>query len=172
MCSSDLRFRYYDPQTGRFVHQDPIGLWGGFNVYFFGPNLTQWADPLGLARFPSVIFPKNKTIKDVKIKMQGSRPLDDRAANDKAGILGCRGKATISSHKDQYGEVTWHHAGYDPKTNTARMQLVTTADHVASLPHGGAVAEFQKAHGVEYGSNEAKDLAKALNNGTCKCNCN
>ena len=27
------RFRYYDPQTGRFVHQDPIGLFGGINEF-------------------------------------------------------------------------------------------------------------------------------------------
>ncbi len=28
------RFRYYDPVTGRFVHQDPIGLAGGNNLFF------------------------------------------------------------------------------------------------------------------------------------------
>ena len=165
------RFRYYDPQTGRFVHQDPIGLWGGFNVYFFGPNLSQWADPLGLARFPSVTFPKDKTIKDVTIKMQGSRKQDFNTANKEAGILGCKGKATTTSHKDHYGEVTWHHVDYDPKTNAARMQLVTTADHVASLPHGGSVSDFEQAHGVVYESKEAKDLAKALNEVNCKCKC-
>ena len=43
------RFRYYDPIVGRFVSQDPIGLRGGFNLFFYGPNSQQWADPLGLA---------------------------------------------------------------------------------------------------------------------------
>ncbi|MFS9089802.1 RHS repeat-associated core domain-containing protein [Streptococcus infantis] len=28
-------FRYYDPDEGRFVKQDPIGLLGGENLYFF-----------------------------------------------------------------------------------------------------------------------------------------
>ena len=42
------RFRYYDPQTGRFVHQDPIGLLGGANPFLFAPNPTEWIDPLGL----------------------------------------------------------------------------------------------------------------------------
>ena len=32
-------FRYYEPDAGRFVNQDPIGLWGGFNDYQFAPNV-------------------------------------------------------------------------------------------------------------------------------------
>ena len=42
------RFRYYDPVTGRFVHQDPIGLLGGENAFAFGPNPMEWFDPVGL----------------------------------------------------------------------------------------------------------------------------
>nr|KAJ8743970.1 RHS domain-containing protein [Delftia sp. PS-11] len=43
------RFRYYDPDVGRFVSQDPIGLAGGFNVYQYALNPVDWIDPLGLA---------------------------------------------------------------------------------------------------------------------------
>nr|WP_143824226.1 RHS repeat-associated core domain-containing protein [Neisseria canis] len=43
-------FRYYEPDTGRFVNQDPVGLLGGDNFYFFAPNIQDWLDPLGLAR--------------------------------------------------------------------------------------------------------------------------
>ncbi|ELY2909884.1 RHS domain-containing protein [Cronobacter dublinensis] len=42
-------FRYYDPQNGRFVVQDPIGLAGGINLYQYAPNTLLWVDPLGLA---------------------------------------------------------------------------------------------------------------------------
>ena len=42
--------RYYEPDAGRFVNQDPIGLWGGFNVYQFAPNVQDWVDPLGLMK--------------------------------------------------------------------------------------------------------------------------
>jgi len=31
-------FRYYEPDVGRFVNQDPIGLEGGENLYAFAPN--------------------------------------------------------------------------------------------------------------------------------------
>ena len=43
-------FRYYDPDAGRFVNQDPIGLEGGYNLYWFAFNIQEWIDPLGLAR--------------------------------------------------------------------------------------------------------------------------
>ena len=42
-------FRYYDAHCGRFTQQDPIGLQGGINLYYFGANTTAWVDPLGLA---------------------------------------------------------------------------------------------------------------------------
>ena len=41
-------FRYYEPDAGRFVNQDPIGLMGGMNLYQFAPNTQQWIDHLGL----------------------------------------------------------------------------------------------------------------------------
>ena len=42
--------RYYEPETGRFVKQDPIGLVGGDNLYQFAPNVQIWIDPWGLVR--------------------------------------------------------------------------------------------------------------------------
>ena len=42
--------RYYEPEAGRFVNQDPIKLIGGDNLYQFAPNSIGWIDTLGLAR--------------------------------------------------------------------------------------------------------------------------
>ena len=42
------RHRYYDPNCGQFINQDPIGLLGGLNNYQYVPNPTGWVDPLGL----------------------------------------------------------------------------------------------------------------------------
>ncbi|QEY27176.1 hypothetical protein D0T92_06220 [Neisseria zalophi] len=44
-------FRYYEPECGRFVNQDPIGLTGGENFYLFAFNSSYWIDPLGLVKW-------------------------------------------------------------------------------------------------------------------------
>jgi RHS repeat-associated protein len=44
-----LRNRWYDPATGRFLTQDPIGLAGGVNLYAYaGNDPVQFSDPFGL----------------------------------------------------------------------------------------------------------------------------
>ena len=40
--------RYYDPDAGRFVNQDPIKLKGRNNLYQFAPNVQGWVDIFGL----------------------------------------------------------------------------------------------------------------------------
>ena len=52
------RFRHYDPDMGRFISQDPIGLLGGENLYQHAPNPVGWVDPLGLAKCGLVRYRK------------------------------------------------------------------------------------------------------------------
>src|SRR5690606_24090940 len=48
-----LRNRWYDPNTGRFLTQDPIGLAGGVNLYAYaGSNPVAFSDPFGLCPEP------------------------------------------------------------------------------------------------------------------------
>ncbi len=42
------KFRYYSPDSGRYISQDPRGLLGGGNFYAYGTNPINWLDPLGL----------------------------------------------------------------------------------------------------------------------------
>ncbi len=43
------RYRYYEPDSGRFVSSDPIKLLGGPNLHKYAPNPTEWVDPFGLS---------------------------------------------------------------------------------------------------------------------------
>ena len=49
-------FRYYEPDVGRFVNQDPIGLMGGENLYAFAPNAQTWTDPSGNIAFIPILI--------------------------------------------------------------------------------------------------------------------
>ncbi|MDY5938610.1 MAG: RHS repeat-associated core domain-containing protein [Phocaeicola sp.] len=45
------RFRYYDPNTGTYISQDPIGLQGGMQLYAYVHDSNSWIDPLGLRKY-------------------------------------------------------------------------------------------------------------------------
>jgi RHS repeat-associated protein len=42
------RFRFYDPSTGAFISQDPIGIWGGLSLYGYVKDPLTAIDPYGL----------------------------------------------------------------------------------------------------------------------------
>lgn len=42
-------YRFYEPNAGRYISQDPIGLLGGLNAYQYTPNPVGFVDPLGLS---------------------------------------------------------------------------------------------------------------------------
>jgi len=52
------RYRVYDPITGRFTQEDPIGLAGGLNLYGFAQgDPVSFSDPFGLCPWcPAVIY--------------------------------------------------------------------------------------------------------------------
>ncbi|MEU4920842.1 RHS repeat-associated core domain-containing protein [Streptomyces parvus] len=57
------RARYYDPQTGRFVSQDPIGHDGGANLYQYAlGNPTTYTDPSGNIAFVPIVVVAASTL--------------------------------------------------------------------------------------------------------------
>lgn len=47
------RFRYYDPEAGQYISQDPIRIEGGLDLYGYAPNPAFWGDPFGLSKTPT-----------------------------------------------------------------------------------------------------------------------
>ncbi|UNV83990.1 RHS repeat-associated core domain-containing protein [Neisseria macacae] len=75
-------FRYYEPDAGRFVNQDPIGLWGGMNFYSFASNIQNWIDFLGLATVDATF-----RIRGSRKKYTGTNPTE--RANRTSGAIEC-----------------------------------------------------------------------------------
>ena len=67
-------FRYYDPDTGRYITSDPIGLDGGFNTYAYVENSPgRYTDPVGLK----------------KVRGRGGFPSMAGRGVGRAGVFGC-----------------------------------------------------------------------------------
>jgi RHS repeat-associated protein len=49
------RFRYYDPDIGKYVATDPLGLLGGTNSFSYASNPASMVDPLGLSPCKTII---------------------------------------------------------------------------------------------------------------------
>ncbi|MCL5247599.1 RHS repeat-associated core domain-containing protein [Cellulophaga sp. 20_2_10] len=47
MCYN--RFRYYSPDSGTYISQDPIGLAGGMSMYSYVHDTNDWVDVFGLS---------------------------------------------------------------------------------------------------------------------------
>ena len=80
------RFRYYDPQIGRFISQDPIGFAGSDNFYEYAPNPIRWVDPYGLA-------PCKKKVANPRINME----------HIFQGEINSKGQATGFHHEGSIG---------------------------------------------------------------------
>jgi RHS repeat-associated protein len=64
------RFRYYDPQAGGYISQDPIGLAGGNpTLYGYVEDPNGWVDPWGLACDQTVTHGKNGRVETVTARI-------------------------------------------------------------------------------------------------------
>ena len=100
-CETGLyynRFRYYDPQIGIYISQDPVGLQGGYSPYGYVEDVNFYIDPLGLSKqSDSCEVGMKKAIADLKkngynieslevtMIVNGARIRADIVATDKNG---------------------------------------------------------------------------------------
>ena len=138
------RFRYYSPQEGIYISQDPIGVMGGFVLYGYVPDLNSWLDPLGLAQRPNngkyniffdhTVDAKHQYSSDGVQFNRANKELLERMKSDpgfrrdmltRYPKLGpwLKNPNMSSSPPD----LTWHH-----HENTRRLVLVDRADHATN----------------------------------------
>lgn len=163
------RFRYYNPNNGNYLSQDPIKLKGGGRLYSYARDVNTSIDIFGLDRdhiiFLSdgggVIPPQTTNSENLHgvftIDATGSYVKDREALANKIGI------------NDPGRNWRAHHIDYDPQTNTMRMQFVHQDYH--SYSHVGGADDFYKATGFKYGTDEAVAEAAKRNELKVKVNC-
>jgi RHS repeat-associated protein len=89
-----MRNRWYDPNTGRFTQQDPIGFAGGINLYgYAGGDPVNFSDPFGLSPDTTDHDPDSTTFNPLKFavgavnSVRGTIGMAKGAATMEAGIL-------------------------------------------------------------------------------------
>ena len=140
------RLRYYSPDEGMYISQDPIRLAGNNpKLYGYVKDVNSWVDKFGLAGqvsfigdalHPATIKPNNPE-GTYKIEATGSYHGDKKALYGAAGI-------TDSFSPDYVA----HHVSYDASTNEMTMQLVKAENHKVS--HEGGVKQYEEITGKKY----------------------
>nr|WP_260265911.1 RHS repeat-associated core domain-containing protein [Cronobacter malonaticus] len=116
------RFRYYDPDAGRFISQDPIGLAGGINLYQYAPNPLVWVDPLGLSNKPC------------STKATGNSPPGQGYHNETYSPKPVKPEDAFKRWEDLLGPGP--HSNTHPRTGAADPDRIVSADGKRSIRYG------------------------------------
>ncbi|MGC3893446.1 RHS repeat-associated core domain-containing protein [Pseudomonas urmiensis] len=140
------RYRYYDPQVGRFVSADPIGYAGGLNLYQYAPNPVEWVDPLGLAsnrdfRPTAILERKLSVLENAQNTSARERILPDgriryygrEALAKNPGPT--RGRSRTTEYNPTTGQVRVWEETYDHSGKINRVHPKMNNGESISLPH-------------------------------------
>ena len=141
------RFRYYDPELGRYISQDPIGLVGGIAMHAYVNSSLLEVDLFGLSASsynklegPLHYIATNKNTKRGRKWTNRFKPFFDKAQLD---IDGPDNKVYVPNHKgphpDEYHEYVYNKLkratkGIDPKKSQEQYQMAvkSTLKEIAS----------------------------------------
>ncbi|VEH88468.1 Cell wall-associated polypeptide CWBP200 [Neisseria animaloris] len=136
-------FRYYEPDVGRFVNQDPIKLQGGTNLYNYGFNSARWVDSLGLLTQAELI--------DIGKEKIESLLQEERAKSNS------KRASTVNVIVTSDGQVF---EGCSSKSNKGRNpRPLDSAHHDVQEAYGKAIPPLGAGHGY---CGEVTSLTKAL----------
>jgi RHS repeat-associated protein len=92
------RFRYFDPETERYISTDPIGVTGGLDSYALGRNSLGWIDPLGTIGLNTQVGDALEAKRVKQLKKDGWTVLDTKCGSNGIDILAVQ--------KNKKGEIT------------------------------------------------------------------
>ena len=141
------RFRYYSPETGAYISQDPIGLWGGINLYSYVQDTNKRIDIFGLTSTDDTNNDKGYDIYIIKNKENqvvyvGQTNDYERRKGEhiESGRLKIEGdnKMTIEKieHVKTYGDARGYEQYYMDKYNTVHNEYIGNYDEKGKIPLG------------------------------------
>jgi RHS repeat-associated protein len=82
------RFRYYDPESGEYVSQDPIRLLGGDRLHSYVEDPSIWVDPFGLKKACGARDLHHTIPRQIRAPRSGGRGLLPRAVARHPDVVG------------------------------------------------------------------------------------
>jgi RHS repeat-associated protein len=151
-----LRNRWYDPKTGRFLTQDPIGLAGGVNLYSYaGNNPVAYSDPFGLCP------PRNTNVNDCGNDLIGRA---FKVLGTQSGPVGVKIIQAIVAHHLRIYAVTGSRVSREAGEPTIGVSYGTSAYIAQGLRTGAAAAAI--SHEVTHLTEEPSDPCQGEVNAT------
>lgn len=117
-------FRFYDPDVGRFINQDPIGVLGGENLYGYAPNPMLWIDPWGLATVDALFEMAGRAFK-------GVNPTERSPRIDGPTLSGMSGPN--NSRFDMHAEIDAMMQAYDEGLRGGKANLTIEGKEICSF---------------------------------------
>ena len=121
------RARYYDPNAGRFISEDPIGFGGGPNLFgYAGGNPVFWRDPLGLKPGDPFSTPRQAAVDAYRTMVAafGKTP-------------GIEWGGLIYSKKGKDGKLWYHATDFRTDGEDNQVDIYCIADGTCSPKCGG-----------------------------------
>ncbi|MDO6855319.1 RHS repeat-associated core domain-containing protein [Cellulophaga lytica] len=180
MCYN--RFRYYSPESGTYISQDPIGLASGEpNFYAYVSDSNSWVDPLGLSKGSGTL---GRNLSKAGME-HGMNPftrgdfqahhviphevwVDNQQFFDDIGLGGAKDKASngvfLPKNADvaQQGGFDYYHRGSHPDINTdmgTRVNAVKQqfdAGDISATQARKKISAIQKAERKRLSSRKGK----------------
>jgi RHS repeat-associated protein len=162
-------FRYYDPETARYISVDPLGLGPAPNPAAYVVNPHTWSDPLGLTPCP----PKGEKSNPFKLRNEA-----ERAAFDAAGVpfgttpdaewivMGDKTMKNMPGHVYSPDPTHWGNFRQFETPDGSRVVVEHTHDPAGPHFHAGGpkglTPEDQSRSGVNFGWDNTADGYKTM----------
>lgn len=156
-CLSATSADWYDPQTGRFLSQDPIGLAGGVNLYAYaGNNPVSYGDPFGLCvPYPDCMLGWGSLIQEWDRFKGGAQRAWGTVVNGAKAVAGrvsvyARGQLGPETGRAEVRLDGSYAVRTQPEVSTAAAEAAVGVDVQVAKPPPSA-AEIQGSYGLKAG---------------------